>query len=231
MEIFSINSLFDNPSTPLNGNGKKSSSSKSTSSSKSSSSKPDESQNKHFFFSHSLEIKNGKVQKDEETTLSINKDSGKLEKKEFGDVVESKKITKRQFDRYLEKELPNTYIDENIFSKAASILGILVDTLNDVDSSDIKLEKGDEDKNVKKSQLIRSDRISRKDICDEFLDFVNVQDETAEKIRKAYEKYYNKFTDGETCKVNKKNCQKELEKLEELYEKFNDPVNGCVRHY
>ena len=40
-------------------------------------------------------------------------------------------------------------------------------------------------------------------------------------MSKAYEKYYNKFTNGDTCKSNKTNCKKELEKLNK---KTKDPV-------
>jgi len=185
------------------------------------------SNNNQYFYSHSVQVHNGDIKKDTETSLTLNDGKGLFEKKEFGKIIQDKKLTKREFDRFLEKEIPNAYIDEDVFIKASNILGLLIDTLTDPDNSEFKLEKGDEDKKTTKSSIKRK-KVSRKEICKEFLDFVNVKEETAEKIRSAYEKYYKKF--GDNCKLSKSSCKKELEKLEELYEKFNEPDNGCVRH-
>merc|ERR1711871_392311 len=65
---------------------------------------------------------NGKVQEDEQEKYSIDGTEGKYEKRSFGKVVQSKKLNKKDVDKFVNEQKPGYFITDSIFNVALNIL-------------------------------------------------------------------------------------------------------------
>lgn len=187
-------------------------------------------------FTKTYSLSDGEVKVDRETTLDFDNKSGEFVKKEFGKVIEKKTINKKDFNKFVEKNFANAYVEDEVLNQAASILGLIVDSLDHsfkqssskkTGKLDLLLEEGssDSDKKVKIPLPLSSKPITRREICDEFIKFLGIEKETADKIREAYSQKRDMLSQ---CKMSKKKCQDELSLLERLYKEYNDPKNGCI---
>lgn len=66
---------------------------------------------------------NGKVIEDkEETTYIYNNNNGQYIKKNFGKIINNKKLNKKEIDAYIERQKPGFYMSNEIFNIATDIL-------------------------------------------------------------------------------------------------------------
>ncbi len=122
--------------------------------------------NKYYSYSSSI-IYSNNGQKSVEEEIVLNNNKGHIIRKKNGKVVKDKKITKKEFKEYLDKN--NLFLDDNVINNALMTFNsVLLPTLVNIPSNKYKTikSKNKKDKNTSKLKILldKQSGLSKKEI-------------------------------------------------------------------
>jgi hypothetical protein len=187
-----------------------------------------------YSYTRDLLVRNGKVKKDKEEELRINDRKIKMIEKEKGKKTKEVKISKKEFQNYLEKQNGRYHVDTNMFKEAVEkINSLLPDVLFRIVPSypeELPVERADNGTRPRlKNQLAIEvpRRRNPKPVCYDGLRYFGVgsgEEDKRNRIRYVYEKRMDEIGPN---KCNTSECISKRKEVNRKYWEYMEETNDC----
>lgn len=187
-----------------------------------------------YSYTKDLLVKNGKVKRNKEELMEIKNNKIKVVEKNLGKKTKEIKITKAEFQKYLEGKNGRYHVDTNMFKEAVEKINkLLPDVFFRIMPSfpeELPVERGDNglSQRVKNNLSVEKPRKRNpKPICYENLKYFGIgelEDDKRNRIRGFYEKTMDTIGPN---KCNTEECRRKVKELNRKYWEYMEEMNDC----
>jgi hypothetical protein len=187
-----------------------------------------------YSYTRNLLVKDGKVKKDKIEELDIKNKKGRFTMSELGKKPQEVRISKKEFQSFIEKENGRYHVDTNMFKEAVEKINqLLPDVLFRIVPSfpeELPVERGDNGTRPRlKNQLAKEEPRKRypKSVCIEGLRYFGVGDNEEEKRNKVRYVYEKRMDEIHPSKCNTIECINRRKELNKKYFDYMEETNDC----